>query len=271
MALILRDDIAKTLFRFGKRVEKEFRDGNKLDIVRLNTLLRPTLETIESKAVSFATKEVEENIAKNHENTKKRKREKICDRRRATLSEKVTLETPMKKVRIDQSLASNIRELVDATSYDPVEDLDCLSDSEIIKYDTDDDSWDPYLPEVHIDGEGEYNLCAGDLGVLLEYLDDNANTVEEMLAILESVKDKDILAYGYFLSGMIMLCKLVIRKKSEASRVSSEESDETTEPLSDDIALLHRYHDNFINAEEILDEYRNLSESLEDTETIIIQ
>ena len=164
MALVLKDDIAKTLFRFGKRVEKEIKEGNKLDILGLNNLLRPSLETIESKAVSFATKEVEENIAKNHENTKKRKREEICDRRRATLSEKVILETPMKKVRIGQSLASNIRESDDAISYDPVEGIDCLSDSEIIKYDTDDDSWDPYLPEVRIDGEGEYSLCAGRLG-----------------------------------------------------------------------------------------------------------
>ena len=44
MAVVLRNDIAKTLFRFGKRVEKEIRDGNKLDIFELNNLLRPTLE-----------------------------------------------------------------------------------------------------------------------------------------------------------------------------------------------------------------------------------
>ena len=217
MALVLRDDIAKTLFRFGKRVEKEIREGNKLNILELNNLLRPTLETIESKAVSFATKEVEENIAKNHDNTRKRKREKICERRRATLSEKVLLETPMKRARIDRRLASKIQKLDGAVSYDPTEELDCLSDDDVLKYDTDDQSWDEYLPEVHIDCDGEYNLCAGDLGELIEYLDDNAKTVEEMLTILKSVKKKEILTYGYFLPGMIQLCDLLIRKKSDPS------------------------------------------------------
>ncbi len=219
MALVLRDDIAKTLFRFGKRVEKEIREGNKLDILGLNNLLRPTLETIESKAVSFATKEVEENVAKRHDETRKRKRELICERRRATLSERAILETPMKRMRIDRRLSSNISKLEDSASYDPASDLDCLSDSELLNYDTEDESWDKYLPEVWIDGEGEYTLCGGDLNELLEYLDDNAKTVEEMLAILKSVSRKEILAYGYFLQGMIRLCKLLIKKSK-----SSEES-----------------------------------------------
>ncbi len=249
MSVVLRDNIAKSLFRFGKKVEKEIRDGNKLNILELNNLLRPTLETIESKAVSFVTKEVEENIAKNHDNARKRKRENICERRRSTLSEKVLLETPMKKVRIDRSLASKIQELDGAVSYDPIKDLDCLSDSDVLKYDTDDQSWDEYLPEVHIDFDGEYNLCAGNLDELIEYLDDNAETVEGMLDILKSVKENDILSYEHFLPGMIKLCNLLIRKNSdwesaagwatweqilgcgsegqEASRSSSEASTET--------------------------------------------
>lgn len=254
MSVVLRDDIAKTLFRFGKRVEKEIMEGNKLDIIGLNNLLKPTLESIESKAVSFATKEIEENIAKNHDNTRKRKREKICEKRRATLSEKVILETPMKKVRICQTLASNIRKSDDAISYSPIGELDCLSDSEIIKYDTDDDSWDPYLHEVRIDGEGEYSLCAGDLDDLLDYLDDNTNTVDEMLPIIESIKEKDILTYGYFLPGMISLCKLLARKKSDAAQHQVSENEFGESVYTRDI-------------EEISDE--EASESLEDIEIVI--
>jgi hypothetical protein len=228
MAIILRDDIAKTLFRFGKRVEKEIRNGNKLDILELNNLLRPTLETIESKAVSFATKEVEETITERHSNKRKRKREKLCDRRRATLSEKAVLETPMKRIRIERRIASNISELEDSTSYDPESDLDCLNDSEVLEYDTEDESWDKYLPQVLIDGEEEYILCGGDLKDLMEYLEEHANTVEEMLAILESVQEKDILTYGYFLTGMIRLCNLLIKKSSpvtEQTEIATWEED----------------------------------------------
>jgi hypothetical protein len=259
MALVLRDDIAKTLFRFGKRVEKEIKQGINLDIIRLNGLLQPTLEKIESKAVSFATKEVEENIAKTHVNKRKRKREAICETRRANLSEKAILETPMKRMRIERSLASNISDLEDSTTYNPTSDIDCLSDDELLKYDTDDETWDKYLPEVWIDGEGEYTLCGGDLKDLLEYLDDNANTVEDMSRILRSVREKDILTYSYFLNGMIKLCDLLIRKKADSEETSSsdsEDSDETTEPLFDDVTVPVLINDSFEDTlEEIIDDW----------------
>nr|QBK86149.1 MAG: hypothetical protein LCMAC101_07440 [Marseillevirus LCMAC101] len=237
MALVLREDIAKTLFRFGKRVEKEIREGKKLDILELNNLLRPTLETIESKAVSFATKEVEENISKNHDNTKKRKREEMCDRRRATLSESVMLETPRKRIRIHQGLASNISRLEGVTEYIPDDNLNCLSDSDILKYDTDDESWEEYFPLIEVNDEGENILCAGELDDLLIYLSKHARTDEDTLTILKSVKKKEILTYGYFLTGMIQLCKILIRKKTVSVIRGilppfDEEFSDSTEPLS---------------------------------------
>jgi len=246
MAAILRDDIAKTLFRFGKRVEKEIRDGNKLDVSALNNLLRPTLEAIESKAGSFVTKEVEENIAERHSNKRKRKSEKLCDRRRAALSEKAVLETPVKRIRIERSIASNISYLEDSTSYDPESDLDCLSDSEVLKYDTEDESWDKYLPQILIDGEEEYILCGGNLEDLLEYLEEHANTAEEMLAILKSVQEKHILAYECFLTSMIQLCNLLVKKSSpaaEQTEIAAQEeflnaNSENTELSPEDIASL---------------------------------
>ena len=88
----------------------------------------------------------------------------------------------------------------------------------------------------------------------LLYLD-HANTVEEVLDILESVKNKDILAYGYFLQGMIQLCKLLIRKKSD----TSEE-------------ILNAGPEENSNTESVTDTFSGTSsESSEDTETIIIR
>ena len=260
MALVLRDDIAKTLFRFGKKVEKEIKQGINLDIIRLNGLLQPTLERIESKATSFVTKEVEENITRIHDNKRKRKREAVCEARRASLSEKAILKTPMKRMRIESSLASNICDLEDSVTYNPKSDIDCLSDDEILKYDTDDETWDKYLPEVWIDGEGEYTLCGGDLKDLLEYLDDNANTVEDMSRILRSVREKDILTYSYFLNGMIKLCDLLIRKKVDSEETTSssdsEDSGETTEPLFDDVIIPVLVNDSFEDTlEEIIDDW----------------
>ncbi|RLI50241.1 hypothetical protein DRO61_04135 [Candidatus Bathyarchaeota archaeon] len=264
MALILRDSIAKNLFRFGKKVEEEIKQGNKLDIVELNKLLIPTLETIESKAVSFATKEVEENIAKTYDNERKRKRERICETRRAILSEQAILKTPMKRMRIERTLASNISVLEDSTTYSPTNNIDCLNDDEVLKYDTDDDSWDRYLPEVWTAGEGECTLCGGDLKDLLEYLDDNANTVEDMVSILRSVKKKDILTYGYFLDGMVKLCELLILKKDDTNTEtpspidSGGDSGESTEPLWDDLdmPIPILVNDNFEDIiEEIIDDW----------------
>ena len=213
---------------------------------------------------------MEENIAEGYNDRRKRKREKLCDRRRAALSEKAVLETPIKRMRIERRIASNISDLEDSTSYDPESDLDCLSDSDVLKYDTEDESWDKYLPQVLIGGEEDYILCGGDLKDLLEYLEEHANTVEEMLVILESVQEKDILAYGYFLTGMIRLCNLLIKKSNPVTEpieiaawgeildVNSEDavpSSEDTEPLSEDTEPSSEDTEPLLNLEENLDEW----------------
>ena len=103
------------------------------------------------------------------------------------------------------------------------------------------------------------------MGDLLDYLDDNTDTVEEMLTILKSIERKDILTYGYFLPGMIRLCKLLVRKKSDSSDEESTAEVATWEEVLD----LGIEHENFIDNLEILGEDDIASGSSEDTEIVI--
>jgi hypothetical protein len=144
----------------GREIEQRVLDGETLTDKVLDTTFQPVIDTVIEKTQTAVEKEHDETLAQLEDKKEQALRENQLFTKRASISDsvRVTVNDNMSAPGDYEDLGPHkyLPGCLDLDIDSPNEDIDCVSDSELLDYDTDDDHWDEYRKTLNIDIDNEF-------------------------------------------------------------------------------------------------------------------